>query len=161
MTVERKKNLPPMSKDAYRKKLIQIIHVAKNKLGLDDDTYRALLESETGRRSCSHMSIDQLKAVRDALQNKGFKVVPKARQSPKSRGRRVDKIRAIWIKMHQAGVVKDGSEHALLNWVIRTIGRRWIGDAPISLDWVEGNDQCVNHALESLKKWAKRERVQI
>lgn len=161
MSIQHKPNFPPMTKDAYRKKLIQIIHVAKNKLGLDDDTYRALLEAETGRRSCSHMSIGQLKAVRDALQAKGFKIVPKEQQSPKSRGRRVDKLRAVWITMHQAGVVKDGSEQALLAWVVRTTAGLWKGRVPLSLDWVEGDHKCVNHALESLKKWAKREGVKI
>ena len=37
-------------------RLIGMIHVAKIQLGLDDDTYRALLIDLTGKDSCSRMT---------------------------------------------------------------------------------------------------------
>lgn len=145
-----------MSQQQYRKKLITLIHVAKSKLGMDDETYRAMLLSITDKRSCTDMTIDELKAVKDGLQARGFKAMPSANKSPKSRGRRVDKLRAIWIEMHKSGQLNSGSEQALLHWAQKTVAPYWEGEPAPSLDWLENNHTAVNHALESLKRWQKR-----
>mgnify|MGYP000147362375 FL=1 len=56
-----------------RKTAIQIIHIAKSQLGLDDDTYRQMLNSTTCKNSCSKMNLTELQQVLDHLKNKGFK----------------------------------------------------------------------------------------
>lgn len=43
-----------------RKSLIAKIHIGKNKLGLDDETYRSLLANATGKTSCTEMSDGEL-----------------------------------------------------------------------------------------------------
>lgn len=70
-------------------KLIQLIHIAKNQLGLDDDVYRDVLSVATGKvsadgtlvqegkRSCSKMNIAELRKVYQAMQDKGFKAKSK------------------------------------------------------------------------------------
>lgn len=71
-----------MSKDS-RKTAIQLIHIAKNQLGLDDGTYRQMLTSVTGKNSCSKMTITELQQVLDHLKAKGFKT-----KAPRKHGKR-------------------------------------------------------------------------
>ena len=58
------------------------------------------------------------------------------------------KIRALWLAMHQQGIVKDPSEQALAQWV----KREFQVDA---LDWLT-SEQC-QLAIERLKKWQSRD----
>jgi len=55
-----------------RKKLIQLIHVAKTKLGLSEDRYQAVLDGATGKGSCADMSVLELSKVLDAMKALGF-----------------------------------------------------------------------------------------
>lgn len=59
-----------------RKTLTAKIHIAKKDLALDDETYRALLQSAVGKDSCSKMTIPELCIVLSTMKQKGFK--PKA-----------------------------------------------------------------------------------
>lgn len=56
-----------------RGKLLAVVHVGKKELGLDDDTYRDLLEQVTGKRSAKDLKIEELNKVIRALEQKGFK----------------------------------------------------------------------------------------
>ena len=56
----------------HRQKMISKIHIAKKQLGLDDDVYRGLLSQATGLHSCKDMDDNQLAAVLNLLQQKGF-----------------------------------------------------------------------------------------
>lgn len=56
-----------------RKSLIAKIHIGKNQLGLDDDTYRGLLANTTGKTSCTEMSDSELHQVLNVMVQKGFK----------------------------------------------------------------------------------------
>lgn len=58
-------------------KLKAKIHIGKAQLGLDDDTYRALLRRETGKSSCAKMTLRELEAVLAAMQRQGL--LPAAR----------------------------------------------------------------------------------
>ena len=58
------------------------IHIGKAALGLDDDTYRALLLRETGKNSCAGMSLAELERVLSAMQRQGF--APAAAKKPRS-----------------------------------------------------------------------------
>ncbi|MDA0148833.1 gp16 family protein [Vibrio sp. LaRot3] len=145
-----------------RNRLIQLIHVAKRELALEDDVYRLLLEVETNKTSCSKMSIKELETVLAAMESKGFKrkingsKTPfKKRLSPKAKGVRteVDKIRAIWITMSKQGFVRDGSETALDAYV-RRITNRNKNEGVDHVAWCNGNQSYT--VLESLKSWHRR-----
>ncbi len=56
-----------------RKNLITKIHIGKSQLGLDDETYRQLLVSTTGKTSCSEMTESELQQVLNVMVQKGFK----------------------------------------------------------------------------------------
>jgi phage gp16-like protein len=61
-----------MKKDNRNAALAQI-HIGKKQLGLDDDTYRAMLTSTTGKSSCADMSLGELYKVIHHLKQCGLK----------------------------------------------------------------------------------------
>lgn len=137
------------------------IHIAKKELALDDDTYRALLEQVTGKTSCAGMTPAQLNQVLDTLKTKGWKPKTNRRQySPSTKLKPAhtktpaDKIRALWIHMHQSGFIHDGSEAALGKWVERQTKKYNQGHGMQSIDWVP--PWMASKLIEELKKWQQR-----
>ncbi|KAA6207915.1 regulatory protein GemA, partial [Avibacterium paragallinarum] len=63
-------------------KYIQLIHIAKQKLGIDELSYRAMLERLTGKSSTKQMTIPELTKVYNELENKGFKKTSRKGKSP-------------------------------------------------------------------------------
>ena len=61
-----------MKNQNSRQKMTAKIHIAKSQLGLDDDTYRAILQRVTGLHSCAKMTVQQLENVLAELKAKGF-----------------------------------------------------------------------------------------
>ncbi|MGB0732447.1 MAG: gp16 family protein [Pontibacterium sp.] len=55
-----------------RKAALAQIHIAKKQLGMDDDTYRAMLSSVTGKNSAADMHISELYKVLAHLKKCGF-----------------------------------------------------------------------------------------
>lgn len=137
---------------------LAIIHVAKKALGLDDETYRCMLESTTGKTSCKGMTAAQLDDVIAALKSKGFKPHLKQTQKPSGTGKRFApaasygyqrKIYAMWWQMADYGLVKK-DRRAVRKWVERQTGI----SAPEFLD----TDQA-NSCIEALKSWGARAEV--
>ncbi len=141
--------------------ILDEIHHAERDLALDEDTYRQLLNTHTGKTSCKTMRLDELQTIIDTMKQKGFKprlnTAPKKRKptpsgklSPKSGSAnhpQIDKIRALWIDMYQQGIVRDGSETALDKFVKRMTGVEHVG-------WL--NKQQAQTCIEILKKWNTR-----
>lgn len=150
-----------MQKD-NRKSVLAQIHIAKKQLGLDDDTYRQMLANLTGKRSCSDMVLAELYQVIRHLENVGFKKHrgtarrKRLQYSPKSQGQIIDVMRAVWIEMHKAGIVRDGSELALTRWAKRASSRRNGGIGVDSLEWLERDTKLASQVLEDLKQWRNR-----
>ncbi|MDB6374902.1 gp16 family protein [Photorhabdus bodei] len=143
-----------------KQQLIRLIHIAKTKLKLDDDTYRAALASTTGKMSCCDMSHAELKQVYAAFVERGFKRRFKPhhqRVKSDSTGRvrtaEISKIRAIWITMHQQGFVHDGSESALNKFVMRQTAKI-NGEGVAEVGWL--TPTLIYPVIESLKKWHLR-----
>ena len=62
---------------AYRRGLIASVHIAAGDMGLDEKTYRKMLESIVGHNSAAKCSIPQLKAVLAEMRcNKGWQPRP-------------------------------------------------------------------------------------
>ncbi|NHB89213.1 gp16 family protein [Photorhabdus tasmaniensis] len=143
-----------------KQQLVRLIHIAKAKLKLDDETYRAALTSATGKTSCRDMSHAELKQVYAAFVERGFKRRFKPyhqRVKPDPTGRvrtaEISKIRAIWITMHQQGFVHDGSESALNKFVMRQTAKI-NGEGVAEVGWL--TPALVYPVIESLKKWHLR-----
>lgn len=156
---ERGRKPPSTSKpgNPVRAGLVGKVHVARQQLGLDDDSYRDLLERVTGKRSAAALSISDLEAVVAEFRALGWKP---ARRGPVRAGTRplattatAGKLRALWLDGWHLGVVQDPSEAALSAWVKRVTGGRRRGiDA---LQWLTEDDAAK--AIEGLKAWLTRE----
>lgn len=150
------KSTAPTSK-RRRIQLIQLIHVAKRDLQLDDQTYQAILQQYGTSSSSADLSIPTLEKVLEHMKRAGFKVRSKTKSKPeKSRALAQDgesrKIRALWLFMHDLGIVRDASEKALASYVRRLTRVE-------ALQWL--SDEQTLLVIESLKKWAMRFLPQI
>ncbi len=140
----------------HRNRLIQLIHVGKRELALDDDVYRLLLKATTSKTSCKEMKIEELERVLGIFRAKGFQqgFIPKKRiPAQKAKAKEAKKIQVIWIKMAQQGFIKDGSPQALDSYVKRmTTKLNGVGVA--KLEWLDS--KLAGHVLECLKRWHYR-----
>jgi len=59
-----------------RKSLLAKVHIAKKDLGLDDDTYRLMLETLTGADSAAKLTVPQLVRVVADLRKQGWQGQP-------------------------------------------------------------------------------------
>ncbi len=133
------------------KAMLARVHIAKKELGLDDDTYRALIHRVTGKDSAGLCDQRELGRVLDEFKVKGW-----APASPQG-ARRVHalpadhpaarKARALWISLHQLGVVRNGAEEALEAFAARQLGVE-------RLQWAD-QGQCFR-LIEALKAMAER-----
>ncbi|WP_421323639.1 gp16 family protein [Aeromonas sp. 604176] len=156
-----------------RTRLIRLVQVGRRTLGLDEETYRALLEQQSGKRSAAELTIPELDKVLLAMKGAGFKPTVKRpvkvavtagghkRLSP-ARGAHaktaeINVIRAVWITMHRHGLLRDGSETALNHYVERQTVRLNNGIGVAEVAWL--TDGLAYQVLESLKNWHKRELV--
>lgn len=96
----------------HRRAMLAKINIGRHQLRMVEDDYRQLLLATTGKISLRECSDGQLERMIDALKAKGFKPLPKggraAATHPVAR-----KARALWISLHQLGVVNNPSEQAL------------------------------------------------
>jgi len=100
-----------------RKKLVQLIHIGKSKMGLSDEAYRAFLEGITGKQSAANMTQRQLAAVLRAMRGNGFEQTPN-RVKPEEKGyatlAQLEYIKGMWAKC-----ARNKSDKALLAFVDR------------------------------------------
>jgi len=141
------------------------LEVAKKILNMDDDTFRALLVRCSDGRDINFAGVpsrtlmDQLglhKAVEE-MKRLGFKPICPSAPSAVADIRNwrrplVNKICAIWIAMHQAGVVNNRSEAAMITWCAKVTKKN-------HLQWMTKAE--LNQCIEGLKRWAKREKVTL
>ena len=141
---------PNSTSATNRQRLIRLVHVAKRELNMADDAYRTILSSRFNKASAADLTVPELEQLVSHLKNCGFKV----RKNPSARAQATDaqsqKIRALWLALSQAGVVRDSSEQALGSFVKRMTGV----DA---LQWLK--PQQASGVIEELKKWCARKGV--
>lgn len=127
-----------------RNRLIGAVHAAAKGSGLDDDTYRAMLEQLTGKRSAAQLSDGELRQVLDHMngQRGDRRFTP-----PKTSNPTAKKVRALWISLHGLGAIEDPSEKALRSWVKR---QHHVDD----LAFVRPSQSFA--VIEGLKQWCAR-----
>lgn len=94
------------------------IHVGKKQLGLDDETYRGLLERVTGKRSAAELSETERTAVVAEMRRQGFTPASKPPRKGLD-GPYAAKLQALWIAGWNLGVVRDRRDKALIAFVER------------------------------------------
>ena len=120
--------------------LIKAIHMGKRRLGMDNETYREMLRNLTGLDSCSQMTARELKYVLLHMRQAGFSPAPRETLSPQ-----MHKCRALWLLLHEAGVVRDKSLRALKGYIRR-----------MRIDPARATVTDMARAIESLKAWCAR-----
>lgn len=147
-----------------KSKLIQLVKIGQNQLNMDDETYRAMLKQLTNKTSATKLTITELHKVINWLKQKGAKITLFSRKRVKpsdyspSTGERpvkseiTHKIRAVWIAMGRAGMLRDSSEKALNIYARKVFKHR----SPMLLNVGALNDREATRLLEMLKQWQKR-----
>ena len=124
------------------------IHVAKKQLGLDEDTYRAVLVNVTGKDSTRAMSEAERQRVVEEMRKRGF---TKASSGTRKRlkGRFAAKLQALWIAGWNLGIVSERDDAALIAFTKRQTG----------IDHVQFVRDAgdADKAIEALKGWLARE----
>lgn len=129
--------------------LIKLIHVGKTRLGLDDELYRDILSSTTGKTSSKDLNLAQLEAVLDRMKQLGFVVDSKPKSEVKNLASDPQSklIRHLWLQLHAAGQVRNKDEKALAKFVENKVGVS-------ALQFLSSHhaDMIINH----LRQWCKR-----
>jgi phage gp16-like protein len=139
--------------DAGRKDMLAKAHIAKKELGLDDASYRDLLERVVGKRSAKELTRAELDQVLAEFKRLGWRHKP--RQQPARAGTRPiadgeiqGKARALWLALYHLGVVRSPAEAALDRFCKRQTGAD-------SLRWI--SPERASRLIEALKDWAVRD----
>ncbi|HEY8037962.1 MAG TPA: regulatory protein GemA [Methylobacter sp.] len=146
-----------------RNRYYKLLRVGQAELGYDDAFYYGIwlpqqgATLKDGRYSATTLSNTQLFKAVEAMKTKGFKVKYKSGNKVKgprktSRRKLADdaqsrKIRALWLEMHNQGIVRNPSEASLAAYVKRLKGV----DA---LQWL--SSEQASGVIEALKKWQAR-----
>jgi len=148
--------------DNVRTYQLKLVHMAKRDLVLSDEDYRALVRRISGGRTDSSGQMTDPERRR-LLHHFRLKCAwePKAKDrktySPKSTHKaphqktQADKIRAMWISLHKAGVVRNRSEAALGKFCHRLTGKH-------TPDWLNAREATI--VIQALTAWARNEHVE-
>ena len=100
-----------------RKSLMAKIHIAQKDLGLDEDTYRAMLFNLTGKISAASCTDRQLVAVIAALRKRGWKgSLPKAPKVRPEFAELLKKINALRLETKSRGHTSRQSPSVCTAW---------------------------------------------
>lgn len=125
------------------------IHALRREAGLDEDSYRDLLQAVTGERSAKAIDVGSAARVIDRLQGLSSGLRSGVEGAMDLTGPYAGKLRALWISGYHLGVVRDRTDRALCAFLKRQTGiehTRWLRDA--------GDARRV---IEALKAWLARE----
>ncbi|WP_370429615.1 gp16 family protein [Actinobacillus pleuropneumoniae] len=154
-------------------KLIQLIHIGKQQLNMDEFSYREMVKRLTNKTSSTKCTVVELLKILHEMQQKGAKVKYFAKRgakptdySPATGEARVKseiahKIRAVWIEMGKHGFLEDRSEQALNKFIRNMLNRGRVkrGEC-LLLVYVNTLDQRqAMSVLEALKSWHKRQMI--
>lgn len=144
--------------DQRRRSELAKIHVARQRLGMEDGAYRDMLERVAGVRSAAELSASSRAAVLEELKRLGFRDRPgqprRAGKRPIAEGEQQAKIRALWLSLYHLGEVDDPSEAALAAFVRRMTRTATAPDGVAALQWLDA--ASANRAILSLRGWCER-----
>ena len=135
------------SASATQKALLAQIHMAQKALGMDEDTYRAVLMRVIGARSCAGVSARDLERVVDELKRLGWRPAPRKTAFRPSDKPYVRKVWALWGALGRAGKLEHPTRQGLRAFVKRQTGK----DDP---EWLTPSD--ANKVIEGVKKIEER-----
>ena len=148
------------ARDDVRLWQLKLIHMAKRDLCMSDADYRAAIAGITdGRTESSGTCTDaERRRLLNHFRRLGWapkkpqrrKYSPASAHKPAHEKTQADKIRAMWISLARAGVIRNRSEAALGKFCHRLTGKH-------TPDWLTHREAVV--VIEALHAWARREHV--
>jgi phage gp16-like protein len=145
-----------MRKARTKNQYYVILRVAMREIGMDEDSYRGVLEAfgaqlKGGKFSATTMTVPQLEQTLSHLKSLGFK--PKPSKTVSYKDAQLSKIEKLWHLLHEAGVMRvpysNGSVSKFAYRFTKLNQIAWASPAQLST------------VIESLKAIAVRERVDI
>lgn len=138
-----------MSNNTIKPRLIRLIHIAKQQVGMSDNDYRALLANVSrGKTSSKDLTAEQLETVLRHMKAQGFVVAvqtPDGREPYRNISDQQQKIRSLWRELHEAGAVRIAAESAMFAFCKKHGGEKWHEDT-----------DAMRDIIERLKKWRDR-----
>lgn len=148
---------PPTSAaeiETARKRRMGAISIMQKQLEMDEETLRDLMFTTVRLRSRRQMSLHQLTMVRDALVAKGGKLTAPGGGRKLAVESQAGKLRALWLRGHALGIVRDPSEQAMCSWASNS--RSPNVTALLQSFGIAEFDAVI----ERMKKWLEREIIQ-
>lgn len=146
--------------DEVRIYQLKLIHMARRDLAMSEADYRAAVAGITeGRTDSSGQCSDaERRRLLNHFRRLGWvpkkperrKYSPASSHKPAGEKTQADKIRAMWISLHRAGVVRNRSEAALGRFCKRLTGKH-------TPDWLTHPEAVI--VIEALRAWARQEHV--
>ncbi len=133
------------------------IHIVAKALQLPRDAYEAVVAAQCpGHSSSASLSAAQRSQLVSHLehlcQRSGIALPKVVSHQPRRLNGPQGKIRALWIRLGQAGRLTSRTDRALDTWVKRTVKVE-------RLEWVK--DVEASTCIEALKQWCAREKVAV
>lgn len=140
---------------------IKLIHIGRGALGLDDETYRAMLANVTGGKTSSKaLTPTERQAVLQHMKARGFTLKPKAGSTAAAEDAwqhapQMRKLRAMWYLLAEGGHVDRPADAAACNAAVQAWAVRQLGSQAFSHLRFASGDQ-MNDLVEAMKKWCLR-----
>ena len=142
---------------------IKLIHIGRQALGMDDDTYRALLARlGHGKTSSKDLTeLERLEVLRH-MKNSGFVIRPRpgsaaAKANGWARTPEMTKLRALWWGLADAGAVTRPASHQACDDALDAWAVRQLSTQQPALDALRFASAAQMQALiEALKQWHQR-----
>lgn len=131
------------------------IHVAKKQLGLDDDTYRDVLQRVTGQRSSKGLIDGQIEAVLAEFMRLGWRPAQGKKLALEPRAD-LRFVFVLWALLAKAGRVKAGRPALNAFICAPNFARKW-GEVPTDLRFL--TPARASDVIEALKDLCHRHRV--
>jgi phage gp16-like protein len=127
--------------DPQRRRELAAIHVARKRLGLDEDSYREFLAGLTGKRSAAELDAAERQRVIEAFRS------PNGRHFVWHERREHRLIASLWKNLYLLGEVEEPGPRALDNFVQRQAG-------VAALKWLA--PEAAASVVQALKDWLAR-----
>lgn len=144
---------------------VKLIHIARQALGLAEDSYRALLaQYGNGATSSTQLTVSQRRHLLKHFKACGFKLRPKAggvgsswRREPQMR-----KLRAMWYRLAEVAAVDSPADSHACDAAIEAWAKRQLQNETPPLDALRfASGPQMNTLIEAMKAWGDRVGAEI
>lgn len=154
-----------MPTDTTQATEIKLIHIARNSLKLEDDSYRALLARYgNGATSSKALTASQRRHLLNHFKACGFKLRPTSgkaggewRREPQMR-----KLRAMWYRLAEAGAVDNPANGEACDAAVEAWAKRQLQHDTPPLDALRfASGPQMDKLIEAMKAWGRRVGAEI